>query len=91
MHNTLRRLTTIEVIGHFSMLLLTFVTSSRSFTLSRRGTATSSNALVVCSGVIGEGAQDGGIASLLLLMELRSDEGEERGASGRIQRRDGEL
>lgn len=76
MHNTFRRLTTIEVIRHFSMLLLTFMTSSRRFTLSRGGTATSSNALVVCSGGIGEGAQDGGISGLLM-MEL-SEQGEER-------------
>lgn len=90
MHDTFRRLTTIEVIRHFSVLLLTFVTSSRCFTLSRGGTTTSSNSLVVCSRGIGERAQDRGIASLLL-MELRSEQGEERRASGRIQRRDGEL
>lgn len=82
MHNALGRLTTIEAIRHFSVLLLTLVTSSRRLTLSRGGTATPSNSFVVCTGVIGNGAQDGGIAGLLL-MELRSEQGEERRASGR--------
>ena len=70
MHNALRCLTTVEVIWHFSMLLLILVASSGRFTLARGRTATSSNPLVVCTGSIGEGAQDGGIARLLLLMVL---------------------
>lgn len=56
MHNNIRCLSTIEPRWHFSMLLLTLVTPSGGFTLAGRGTATSSDPLIVGSGGVGEGA-----------------------------------
>jgi hypothetical protein len=82
MNDNLLRLSTIEPSRDFSVLLLTFVTTSGCFSLSGGRTTTSSDPLVVCARVVGQGAQDGRIPSLLLLylwlLELRDEKWEGR-------------
>lgn len=77
MHHDVRRLTTRKPRGHFTVLLLTLVTSSGSLTLTGSGTTTSSDAFVIGSRVIGERGQDVSVAALLLL-ELREEERQRR-------------
>lgn len=72
MHHNIRRLTTIKARRDLSMLLLTFMTSSRGLSLARCWTTTASNTLVVGPRSVGDGSQDVSIAGLL---ELREEEG----------------
>jgi hypothetical protein len=51
-------LATGEAGWDFTMLLLTFVTSTGSFAFAGGGTASSSNAFVVCALGVGESAED---------------------------------
>jgi hypothetical protein len=53
-HHNLRRLSTIEPRGDFSMLLLTLVATSRGLTLTGRRTTTSPNSLIVRPRSIGQ-------------------------------------
>lgn len=74
-HHNIRRLTTIEMRRHFSMLLLTLMTTSGSLTLPRSRTTTPPDALVIRGGIVGERGEDGGVAGWLGL-ELGCQEGQ---------------
>lgn len=67
MDDNIRRLTTIEARRYLSMLLLTFVTTARGFTLARSRTTTATDTLVVGRGIVGERGEDVGVAGLLEL------------------------
>lgn len=71
-HDNIRRLTTIEMCGDFSMLFLTLVTTAGGFALARSRTTTSTDTLVVRGGIVGERGKDGGGAGGL---GLRGEEG----------------
>jgi hypothetical protein len=53
-----RRLTTLPPGCYLAMLLLTLVTPTRRFSVTRGRTATNANALVVCALVLGEIGED---------------------------------
>ena len=72
MHNNLRCLPAIKPRGHFPMLFLTLMTTSRGLPLPRCRTPTPSDPLAVGAWVVRERSENVGIAALLL--ELRQQE-----------------
>lgn len=75
MHHVIRRLSTVEAYGHFTMLFLTFVPAPRCLAIAAGGPAPDANALVVCAFVVGQGGEDGGGA---LLTQARVQERRKR-------------
>jgi len=72
MDDNLRRLSTVEPRGDLSMLLLTLMTPSGSFSFPRSRTTTASDLLAVRTRIIGKRSEDVGVAALLL--QLREQE-----------------
>jgi len=66
----IRCLSSVETDGYTTMLLLTLVTTTRCLAFARGWTTTSSDALVVCAGVVGQVGEDRGGAGLALLCAL---------------------
>lgn len=64
MANDQRCLTTLPSGRHLSMLLLTLMTPTRRFSVTRRRTTADTNALVVRAFVLGEVGEDGCAPSL---------------------------